>query len=97
MTLSPQILIDVLWFGNMLYLISAESIAAAEYLRALLPKLPVWALAAGVALLTGAAAAQNGAWLRANPTVICNLFAIIGAALALLMLTAIIRKRGQGV
>ena len=95
MTLSPQIILDVLWFGNMLYLISAETVTAAEYLRMLLPKLPVWPLAAVVALATGIAAAHGGAWLQANTAVICNLFAVIGAALALLLLIAIFRKRGQ--
>ena len=94
MTLSPQIIVDVLWFGNMLYLISAEAVAAAEYVRMIAPKIPVWPLAAGVALVIGASAAQNGAWLRANPTVVCNLFAVIGAAFALLLLIAIFRRRG---
>ena len=95
MTLSPQIIIDILWFGNMLYLISAESVIAAEYLRMPLPQIPIWPLAALVALSVGASAALNGAWLRANPAVMCNLFAVIGAALALILLIAIFRKRGR--
>ena len=95
MTLSPQIILDVLWFGNMLYLISLEAVTAAEFLRAILPKLPIWLLAAAVALAVGIAAVKNGAWLKANAAVVCNLFAIIGAALALILLIAIFRKRGQ--
>ena len=95
MTLSPQIILDVLWFGNMLYLISAEAVTAAEFLRTIQPKTPIWPLAAAVALIVGFAAAKGGVWLRANPTFVCNLFAIIGAALALLLLLAIFRKRGR--
>ena len=95
MTLSPQIILDVLWFGNMLYLISAEAVTAAEFLRMILPKIPIPALAAIAALAIGAAAVWNGALLRANAAVVCNLFALIGAALALLLLTAILGKRGR--
>ena len=96
MTLSPQIIVDVLWFGNMLYLISAESVAAAEYVRMILPKAPILPLAALTALAVGAAATQNAAWLGANAAVMCNLFAIIGAVFALMLLIAIFRRRGEG-
>lgn len=95
MTLSPQILLDVLWFGNMLYLISTETVAAAEYVRALCPKAPIWALAAGAALAVGFMAARNGSRLQANAMVICNMYAGIGAALALMLLIALIGKRGE--
>ena len=95
MTLSPQIIVDVLWFGNMLYLISAEAVTAAEYARMIFPKVPIWPLAAFTALAICAAAAQNIALLQANAAVMCNLFAIIGAAFALILLIAIFRKRGK--
>ena len=94
MTLSPQIILDVLWFGNMLYLISVEAVSAAEFARTVQPKFPILPLAAVIALLVGFTAAQNGAWLHANPVVICNLYASIGAALALMLLIAVFRKRG---
>ena len=94
MTLSPQIIVDVLWFGNMLYLISAEAVAAAEFARTLLPKVPIWLLGVGAALIIGAAAVQNGAWLQVNADVMSSVFAAVGAVLALLLLFAIFRKRG---
>lgn len=94
MTLSPQIILDVLWFGNMLYLISTEAVTAAELLRSVAPKLPLWTLAAGCALAVAGISALNGEQVQANPLMALNRFAALGAALALLMLIPLLRKGG---
>ncbi len=94
MTLSPQIILDVLWFGNMLYLIATEAVTAAELLRTIVPRVPVWALAAGCALAVAAVSAWSGEWTQAGRAVALNLFAIIGALLAGLLLMALMRRRG---
>ena len=94
MTLSPQIVLDVLWFGNMLHLISAEAVAAAEYLRTILPKIPIAPLAAACALAVCGVSAASGAWVESDPLIVLNLFVVLGAALALLLLTALLGKRG---
>lgn len=95
MSLSPQIILDVLWFGNLLNLLSAEASTAAAYLHRSIPGLPIYLLA----ILEGAAvsilAVFNPEWLQESSGVIRSLFMIVGGLLVCMMIALLIGKRGE--
>lgn len=92
MSLSPQLVLDILWFGCLLQLISSEVITAATYLRQAVKKLPLWLLAIAVSLTITLCALFNPKWLRDSAGQTQLLFLEIGSILGILMTVAQIRK-----
>lgn len=95
MSLSPQFILNVLWYGGMLYLLAANALGAAVYLRILLNRLPLWLLAVSEALAISIVGIFNPDWLQNSAQASRVYFPLIGAAFALLMLLQWIRKRGD--
>ena len=92
MSLSPQLVLDVLWFGGLLQLISAEVVTAAAYLHSALNKLPKWLIAVSASLLITICALFNPEWLRNSVGMTQMLFLEIGGILAILMSAAYMQR-----
>lgn len=85
MSLSPQLLLDVLWFSSLLQLIAAELCSAAAFLHRAFARLPMPLLAALLALSVGVAAIFNPNWLQRGSRLTRLFYAMIGGILALLV------------
>lgn len=88
MSLSPQLILDVLWFGSLLHLLSAEVITASTYLRFLFVNIPKWILALFIAGIITVCAVFNPLWLRASEKVTRLLFPAIGGIFICIMLVS---------
>ena len=92
MSRSPQMILDVLWYGGLLYLLAAEAVTAACFLHHALPRVRIWIWA----VLEGAAvvwiAILNPEWLHGGVRMEL-LFAPLGALFALMLLTAFLKRR----
>ena len=90
--LSPQLVVNILWYGSLLHLISTAATTAAAYLARALPRAPGWVWA----LLVFAVMLVLPGWdpmaLRTYLQWVGLLFVVIGAALAILLIAAIPRK-----
>lgn len=95
MSLSPQFLLNILWYGGLLYLLAANVLGAAVYLRNVFSRLPLWILAIAEALLISIVAVFNPHWLQNSQMVTRLYFPIVGGILALCMILEFIRKRGR--
>lgn len=95
MSLSPQFLLNILWYGGLLYLLAADVLGAAVYLRNLIPKLPARCLALAEMLIVSIVAVLNPTWLQNSQKYTQLYFPIVGAMIALLMLAEFARKRGK--
>lgn len=95
MSLAPQFLLNLLWYGGILYLIAAESCASACWLSYAFPKLSRGLCAALETILICMAAIFYPQWLQNQLPVTLNRFALIGAPFALALLTYFIRRKGN--
>lgn len=95
MSLSPQFVLNVLWYGGQLYLLSADVLGAASYLVRLFPACPLWLLACIEALAVSVAAILDPPWLSASWRVTLLFYPLIGGVFAWIMLLHFIRKRGK--
>lgn len=95
MSLSPHLLLNILWYGGLLYLLAADVLGAASYLHDLLPHLPLWVLAAVITLILSVTAVFNPLWLQNSQKFTQLYFPIIGTIVAICMLAQFIRKRGR--
>lgn len=86
MSLYPQFVLNILWYGGLLYLLAAESVSAAAFLRMIFPKLKTWLIASAVAAAVSAAAILNPNWLKQSEKATCLLLPILAALLVLPML-----------
>lgn len=95
MSLGPQFLLNLLWYGGMMYLIAAESCASACWISKAVPGLLPRICAALEAILICGAAIFYPRWLQNQLPITLNRFALIGAPFALAMLTHYIRRKGN--
>ena len=90
--LSPQLVVNILWYGSLLHLISTQATSASAYLTRAFPGAPgwIWALAvfAVMLLLPG----WNPMAMRTYLQWVGMLFVAIGVALALLLTAEILGK-----
>lgn len=93
MSRSPQLILDILWYGGLLYLIAAEAVVAAAFLKRCIPKAPVWVIAAAEATTVAVAAVFNGALLKRSDRLTGILFIIIGSTFAVVLLAAYFSRR----
>lgn len=89
MSLSPQFILNLLWFGGLFYLLAAEVCTASVYLRIFLPKLRKWILAAAISVGLSAIAIMNPGWLRACTHIVPWYFP--GICIILLVMAAFAR------
>ena len=93
--LSLQMILTILWYGSILYLLSAEAVTAACYVKIALPK----SRPAITGLLLGAAALIFGVTLAGNQAVCRSfnrwLFIALGGIIALTMALGCIFRRGK--
>ena len=87
--LSPQLVVNVLWYGSLLHLISAQASVAAIYLKRIFPGASKWMLAVIVAIVLLILPGWDPVALRVYLRWIGMLFIIIGLALAALLKAAI--------
>lgn len=95
MSLSPQFLLNLLWFGGLLYLFSTEMTAAAAFLHRICPALPVWILALLTSGGVSAVAIFNPDWLQQSSAMAGYAFPLLGAVFALLLTVALFRNKGK--
>ena len=86
MSLSPQLLLDILWFGGLLQLISAEVVTAASYLSVLFSRLNRWWRAALLSSIVTLCAIYNPQWLQASAEFVRLMFLVIGGIFAGLLI-----------
>ncbi len=90
--LSPQLVVNILWYGSLLHQISTEAATASVYLSRVCPGAPVWCWS----LLVFASSLVLPGWdppaLRAYLGWAGMLFVAIGLALALMMTAATLGK-----
>lgn len=86
MTLSPQLLLDVLWYGGLLYLIAAEAVCAACFLHRCFPRVSIKVIAVIETAVVTAAAIKGPATLWIADRIKCLHFIIIGITVAFAML-----------
>lgn len=89
--LSPQIILDLLWYGNLLYLLSAEVGAAGVFIQMSFPRIPTWLLGVACAGILSLAAATN----HVSDPLTNSVFPLTGGLLAMLMLFSIPAKEVQ--
>lgn len=94
MSLSPQLILDILWFGSLLHLISSEVSTAAAYLYSFSSKLPKWLLALTLSTIVTLLAIFNPIWLQDSAKQTKLLFSEIGGLFVGLLLLS---KNGRGV
>lgn len=82
MSLSPQLLLDVLWFGGLLQLISAEVVTAAAYFRIACNKIKLGWLAVLLSTVISVVAVFNPVFLQRSAEQTQLLFLEIGGAFA---------------
>jgi len=92
MSLSPQLVLDILWFGGLLQLISAEVVTAAAYIHLALKKLPRWLIGVSISVLITLCALYNPEWLRNSAGQTQLQFLEIGALFGILMTAAQVQK-----
>lgn len=92
MSLSPQLVLDILWFGGLLQLISAEVVTAATYLHCVVKKLPRWSIGLFISFICTVCALYNPQWLRDSADQTQLLFLETGGVFGILMSTAQLRK-----
>lgn len=86
MSLYPQFVLNILWYGGLLYLLATECVSAAAFLHISFPGLKRWLLATGTAAVVSAAAIFNPAWLKCSSAMTCTLYPVLAVLLALPML-----------
>ena len=91
LSLSPQIILDILWYGNLLHLMSAEATTASLLIQKIFPKLPVWVLGLICACSLTIVAVMN----FASDTLTVYIFPVASSILALLMLLSLPAKEAQ--
>ena len=96
LSLYPQFVLNLLWYGGLLYLLCAEVVAAAMFIRSILPNLKMWLLAVLPALAVSVAAVFNPEWLRNSYAAVSCMFMILGGLFVLPMLFMLGSKRGEG-
>lgn len=89
--LSPQIILDILWYGNLLYLLAAEVGAASMFIHISFPGIPTWLLGVVCAGVLSLAAAIN----LVSDNLTRAAFPLTGALLAMLMLFSVPAKEVQ--
>lgn len=92
MSLSPQLLLDILWFGSLLQLISAEVVTAAAYLQTACKRLRRWWIAVLLSAVITLAAIFNPQWMRASAEQTQLLFLEIGVMFVGLLIITRLRK-----
>lgn len=92
MSLSPQLLLDILWFGGLLQLISAEAVTAAAYLYKCLKGAKRWIITTFLSFGITLAAIFNPAWLRESAKLMQLVFLFIGGLFVILLSCAKLRK-----
>lgn len=92
MSLSPQLLLDVLWFGGLLQLISAEVVTAAAYLHSCCKKIHRGWIAVFLSACITVMAIFNPEFLLASPQQTQLVFLEIGGLFACLLILNKIRE-----
>jgi len=92
MSLSPQLLLDVIWFGNLLQLISAEVVTAASYLLAPCKRIPKWLVTVFLSTVITLLAVFNPEWLRASSDQTQLQLLEVGIILGFLLIASGFRK-----
>ena len=95
MSLSPQFILNIMWYGGQLYLLAAEVLGAAVFLRGIVAKPPLWTIAIAEALAISIAAVFNAQWLQSSWRVVLLTFPAVGTIFILVMIMEFIRKRGR--
>lgn len=95
MSLSPQLLLDILWFGGLLQLISADVVTAAAYLFEGLGCGRKWLIAIGLSIIIGLASIFNPDWLRASAEFMQLSFLLIGGLFIILMVCTKLRREAK--
>jgi len=94
MSLSPQFLLNILWYGGQLLLIATETTSAAVYLKNFIPSLKPIVLAVLETTAVCCAAILNPGWMQHNARVVMLALPVISALFALNMIFAFIRRKG---
>lgn len=92
MSLSPQLLLDILWFGGLLQLISADVVIASAFLHESLKKVKKWVIATALSFATGLASIYNPSWLRSSAEFMQLVFPLVGGLFIILLLYTRMRK-----
>lgn len=95
MSLSPQFLLNILWYGGQLLLIATETASAAVYLKHFIPSLKPAVLAVLETTAVCCAAIFNPGWMQHTERVIMLALPVISALLALNMFFAFVRRKGH--
>lgn len=95
LSLSPQLFLNMIWYGGMLYLIAAETTTGAALLRSSFPRARKWIWAPLVLLSSFLLPLINPKWFQEYPNHIGLMFIAIGAVLALMMIFALHREEAE--
>lgn len=93
--LSPQLVVNVLWFGCLLHQIATEATAASTYLMRVVPKAPLWVWAVLTAAIVLVLPVWNPAPLKVYLQCVGLMFIVIGGILSLLLLIPLIGKENR--
>lgn len=95
MSLAPQFLLNLLWYGCLLYLLSAEVCAACCWLRLTFCNFSTIAIAVSEAALISLAAIYNPWWLQRSTEFAISAYMIIGFLFSLSLYAAYIKQKGN--
>ena len=90
-----QMLLTLLWFGNILHLAAIESVTAASFVRSRLPKLPNWLTAAICAAVPSIISLTDLTRSMLTGRFYSILYILIGGLTALLMSVSIAKTGGK--
>lgn len=91
-TISLQLLMIILWYGNTLQLITAEAAAGAACLRRTLPHIHIRYIAAFIALVTALTAYKQQILITSQYRYAKWLYPVLGATVLVLMICTVFRK-----
>lgn len=95
MSLYPQFILNILWYGGLLVLLAAEAVGAAAYIHRMIPGMKTWLLAIAIAAAVSAAAIYNPSWLKKSTEFTGLLFPFIGGLFALPLIEKVFSFRGK--
>lgn len=97
LSLSPQFILNILWYSGLLLLIAAEAVTAACYFHNALPGIPLWIVSVVIAVGTSLLAIFNPEWLKNAWKIPLAAFPLIGSIFALLMILKLFSKGGRSI
>jgi len=87
--------LNVVWYGGLLYLLSAEAVTAASFFRLSYPKVPVWVLGILISAAVLVMTVFNPDWMQNTAAFTGCLYALLGFVVASLLLVTYLRRRKE--